>query len=82
VYISEIFPNNARGQGQSFGTAVHWVGAAIITLIMPYVLDRFKGGPIFSFFAIMMVFQLIWALWFMYETKGKSLEQIEKELIK
>jgi sugar porter (SP) family MFS transporter len=82
VYISEIFPNNARGQGQSFGTAVHWVGAAIITLVMPYVLNKFKGGPIFAFFAGMMVLQLIWALWFMYETKGKSLEQIEKELIK
>ncbi|MBK8700578.1 MAG: sugar porter family MFS transporter [Saprospiraceae bacterium] len=82
VYISEIFPNQARGQGQAFGTAVHWIGASIITLIMPYVLNLFKGGPIFAFFSVMMTFQLIWAIWFMVETKNKSLEHIEKELIK
>lgn len=81
VYISEIFPNQSRGQGQSFGTAVHWVGASIITLIMPYVLNKFQGGPIFLFFGIMMVLQLIWAVFYMYETKNKSLEQIEKELL-
>ena len=82
VYISEIFPNQSRGQGQSFGTAVHWVGASIITLIMPYVLNRFQGGPIFLFFGIMMILQLIWAVFFMYETRHKSLEQIEKELLR
>ena len=81
VYISEIFPNQSRGQGQSFGTAVHWVGASIITLIMPYVLNKFQGGPIFLFFGVMMILQLIWAVFYMYETKNKSLEQIEKELL-
>jgi MFS family permease len=81
VYISEIFPNQSRGQGQSFGTAVHWVGASIITLIMPYVLNKFQGGPIFLFFGVMMIIQLVWAVFIMYETKNKSLEQIEKELL-
>lgn len=81
VYISEIFPNQSRGMGQSFGTAIHWVGASIITLVMPYVLNKFQGGPIFLFFGSLMVLQLIWAIFFMYETKNKSLEEIESALL-
>jgi sugar porter (SP) family MFS transporter len=81
VYIAEIFPNNARANGQAFGTGVHWVGAAIITLLMPYVLKKYSGGPLFSFFCIMMVAQLIWVLWSVRETKGRSLEEIEREMI-
>jgi sugar porter (SP) family MFS transporter len=81
VYIAEIFPNNARANGQAFGTGVHWVGAALITLLMPYVLAKFSGGPLFAFFCIMMIGQLIWVLTKMTETKGKTLEEIEREMI-
>jgi MFS transporter, SP family, xylose:H+ symportor len=88
VFISEIFPNNVRGFGQSFGASVHWVFAAIITLITPYFLDEDTGiygkhpWPIFAFFAFMMVLQLIWVLTKVPETKGVSLEELEKKLIK
>ena len=64
VFISEIFPNNVRAYGQSWGTGVHWVFAAIITLITPLFLDKDDGvfgdnpWPIFAFFAVMMVLQL------------------------
>jgi sugar porter (SP) family MFS transporter len=86
VFISEIFPNKIRAAGQSFGASVHWVFAAIITLITPYFLDDKNGifkenpWPIFAFFAGMMVLQLIWVLTKMPETKGVSLEDIEKKL--
>jgi sugar porter (SP) family MFS transporter len=88
VFISEIFPNKIRASGQSFGASVHWVCAAIITLITPYFLDTnfgiFKDNPwpIFAFFAGMMVLQLIWVLTTMPETKGVSLEELENKLIK
>jgi sugar porter (SP) family MFS transporter len=88
VFISEIFPNKIRATGQSFGASVHWVFAAIITLITPFFLDDKDGifkdnpWPIFAFFAVMMVLQLIWVLTKMPETKGVSLEEIEKKLIK
>jgi sugar porter (SP) family MFS transporter len=87
VFIAEIFPNNVRAFGQSFGSSVHWVFAAIITLITPVFLDKDKGvfgdnpWPIFAFFAVMMVLQLIWVLTKVPETKGVSLEELEKELI-
>jgi len=87
VFISEIFPNNVRALGQSFGASVHWVFAAVITLITPYFLDKDSGvfgdnpWPIFAFFAFMMVMQLIWVLTKVPETRGVSLEELEKKLI-
>ncbi len=86
VFISEIFPNKIRASGQSFGASVHWVFAAIITLITPFFLDDKDGifkdnpWPIFAFFAGMMVLQLVWVLTKMPETKGVSLEEIEEKL--
>ncbi|MGN6490639.1 MAG: sugar porter family MFS transporter [Agriterribacter sp.] len=88
VFISEIFPNNVRALGQSLGASTHWVFAAIITLITPFFLDADKGvlkdepWIIFVFFAFMMVLQLIWVVTKMPETKGVSLEELEKKLVK
>ena len=82
VFISEIFPNNVRAFGQSFGSFTHWFFAATITLLMPYVLGKFSGGPIFTFFAFMMVLQLLFVLFMMPETKGASLEELERRLVK
>lgn len=87
VFIAEIFPNKVRATGQSFGASVHWIFAAVITLITPVFLDDKKGilkdSPeiIFAFFAGMMVLQLIWVLTKVPETKGASLEDLEKKLI-
>lgn len=88
VFISEIFPNKVRAIGQSFGASTHWVFAALITLITPVFLDADEGivkdnpWPIFAFFAFMMVLQLVWVLTKVPETKGISLEALEKKLIK
>jgi len=87
VFISEIFPNKVRAMGQSFGASIHWVFAALITLITPVFLDADKGifkdnpWPIFAFFAFMMALQLIWVLTKVPETKGVSLEELEKKLV-
>ena len=86
VFIAEIFPNNSRALGQSFGASVHWVFAALITFLTPIFLDKSEGwlkdDPwiIFAFFACMMMLQLIWVLTKFPETKGVSLEEIQKRL--
>lgn len=84
VFISEIFPNNVRANGQSFGTGIHWIFAALITLAGPVVIDVFKENPwpIFAFFAFMMVLQLVFVLFMMPETKGLSLEELEHKMLK
>jgi len=86
VFISEIFPNQVRAYGQSLGTGTHWVFAALITLLTPVFIDRQEGifgdnpWPVFAFFAFMMVLQLLFTWKIMPETKGKSLEELAKEL--
>jgi sugar porter (SP) family MFS transporter len=88
VFIAEIFPNKVRASGQAFGASVHWIFAAIITLITPVFLDADNGifkdnpWPIFAFFAFMMALQLIWVLTKVPETKAVSLEELEKKLVK
>ncbi|MGQ7249696.1 sugar porter family MFS transporter [Halomonas sp. V046] len=81
VFISEVFPNHVRARGQSFGSSIHWVFAALITLIMPWVLGTFSGGPVFAFFAVMMLLQLGFVMFLMPETKNVSLEQLQKHLV-
>ena len=88
VFISEIFPNHIRAKGQALGASVHWIFAALITLIAPVFIDDKQGifkdnpWPIFAFFALMMFVQLIWVLTKVPETKGVALEELEKQLIK
>lgn len=82
VYISEIFPNNIRSYGQSFGVSTHWILAAIIPSFIPFLFGFIGPGFVFSFFALMMVFQLLFVHFIMPETKGISLEDLSKKLIK
>ena len=82
VFISEIFPNTVRANGQAFGTGIHWIFAALITLVGPIIIDIYKENPwpIFAFFAFMMLLQLVFVLFMMPETKGLSLEEIESKM--
>ena len=81
VFISEIFPNHVRSFGQSIGTSTHWVLAFIIPASVPLLIANIGAGAMFMIFAVMMVFQLIWVIFVMPETKGVSLEDLEKQLI-
>ena len=79
VFISEIFPNRVRARGQALGSFTHWFMAAAISWTFP-VFAEASGGYIFTFYAICMVGQLIWVLLVMPETKGISLEKMQKKL--
>ncbi len=80
VFISEIFPNRQRAEGQSLGSFTHWIFAALLTTFFPKMVTAFPPGYVFSFFAFMMVLQLIWVKTLVPETKGVPLEQIQKQL--
>lgn len=82
VYISEIFPNHLRASGQSFGTSTHWILAAIIPSLVPVLFSTIGPGTVFLVFAMMMVFQLLFVIFMMPETKGISLEELSKKLIR
>ena len=80
VFISEIFPNRQRAEGQALGCFTHWVFAALLTTFFPKMVTAFPPGYVFSFFAFMMVLQLIWVKTMIPETKGVPLEQMQKRL--
>ncbi|TMM58351.1 sugar porter family MFS transporter [Maribacter algarum] len=80
VFISEIFPNHLRGSGQAFGSSVHWVLAWLIPSSIPFLFTWIGPGPVFGFFAFMMVLQLLFVHFIMPETKGISLEELSKKL--
>ncbi len=76
VFISEIFPNEVRANGQAFGSFTHWFMAALISYTFPFIAQTFGGGTTFAFFAFMMVLQLLFVWKMMPETKGTSLEEV------
>ncbi len=79
VFISEVFPNRVRAKGQSLGSFTHWIMNALISLVFPRLAAASRGAP-FVFFSAMMVLQFF-VVWFSYpETKGVTLEQMQKKL--
>lgn len=80
VFISEIFPNKLRAAGQSFGSSVHWVLAALIPSFIPFLFKEIGPATVFIFFCLMMVWQLFWVRFKMPETKGETLENLAESL--
>ena len=78
VFISEIFPNSVRAGGQSIGSGTHWVFAAVITAITPYIIEILDNnpGPIFYLFGFLMIIQLLFVKYLMPETRKTSLEKM------
>ncbi|MFH1195742.1 MAG: sugar porter family MFS transporter [bacterium] len=76
VFISELFPNKLRAAGQSFGSSVHWVLAALIPSFIPFLFREIGTAIVFAVFCVMMICQLIWVIFKMPETKGQTLENL------
>ena len=79
VYISEVFPNTVRAKGQSLGSFSHWFMNALISGVFP-LMAASSGAYPFVFFSAMMVLQFFVVLFVYPETKGFTLEQMQKEL--
>ena len=79
VYISEIFPTAVRARGQSVGSSTHWAMCAVITFLFPVIAEHSKATP-FVFFALMMALQFVVVLLFFPETKGVSLEEMDRKI--
>jgi len=80
VFISEIFPNRHRAEGQALGSFTHWIFAAVLTTFFPKLVVALHPGYVFCFFTGMMCLQLLWVRTMVPETKGVSLEQLQAAL--
>jgi SP family arabinose:H+ symporter-like MFS transporter len=80
VYLSEVFSNRVRSKGQSLGSSTHWIMNFAISLVFPYFAVRFGGGYPFVFFAAMMALMFFVVLFTFPETKGVTLEQMQRKL--
>lgn len=80
VFISELFPDHLRAKGQAFGATIHWLLAAIIPSLMPFLFEKIGAAAVFGFFTLMMILQLAWIRIKVPETKGKSLDVLHQEL--
>jgi SP family arabinose:H+ symporter-like MFS transporter len=81
VYLSEVFPTRVRAKGQSLGAFTHWIMNALIAWTFPTIAG-ISGAVPFVFFAIMMVLQFVVVLLMYPETKGVSLEEMQRRLEK
>ncbi|MDF9797226.1 SP family arabinose:H+ symporter-like MFS transporter [Catalinimonas alkaloidigena] len=81
VVVSEIFPNKYRGSAMSVSLFLHWSSTYLVTQTFPWMLENKGGAFSFGIFAIISALSFIFVWFFVPETKGKSLEQIEKELV-
>jgi SP family arabinose:H+ symporter-like MFS transporter len=81
VVISEIFPNQIRGTAMSVATAVLWFMNWIVTQTFPVAIDQLGHTNTFLIFACMGLLSLLFVIFVLPETKGKSLEEISMSIV-
>ena len=81
VLISEIFPNRIRGAAMSIAVFSLWVACTVLTLTFPYLKNALGAHGAFWTFGGICVFGFIFMYRYLPETKGKSLEDIERQLV-
>jgi sugar porter (SP) family MFS transporter len=82
VLLSEMFPNNIRARGSAIGSFSHWFFNAILTFLFPVVAGAIGTGYVFVFYTVATITSFFFFKKFLVETKGKSLEELEKVVIK
>jgi sugar porter (SP) family MFS transporter len=82
VYIGEVFPNAVRSKGQGVGNASHWFMNTAIQLAFPMVVAQTGRSAPFTFFAVMTAVQFVVVLFVYPETKGQTLEALQRRLVR
>lgn len=80
VILSEIFPNRVRGTAMALATAILWVASTLLVLLFPYINNLVKVSGAFWLYAFICILGFLFIRSKLPETKGKSLEEVEKEL--
>lgn len=81
VVISEIFPNRIRGAAMAISVSALWLACFLLTFYFPTLNAKFGAAGTFGLYAGICVLGFIFILFALPETKNKTLEQIERELV-
>jgi SP family arabinose:H+ symporter-like MFS transporter len=79
VVAAELFPNRLRSKGMSVAIVALWIACTIVTITFPIMLEKLSGGITFLIFAMICLANLLYVWRFVPETKGKTLEELERE---
>lgn len=82
VVAAELFPNRLRSKGMSIAIVSLWIACTIVSIAFPVMLEKLSGGITFLIFALICLANLLYVLKYVPETKGKTLEELEKEFAK
>jgi SP family arabinose:H+ symporter-like MFS transporter len=82
VVAAELFPNRLRSKGMSIAIVSLWIACTIVSIAFPVMLEKLSGGITFLIFALICLANLVYVLKYVPETKGKTLEELEKEFAK
>lgn len=82
VVAAELFPNRLRSKGMSIAIVSLWMACTVVTIVFPIMLEKLSGGITFLIFALICLANLLYVLKYVPETKGKTLEELEKEFAK
>lgn len=79
VMLSEIFPLAARGTAMGIATVANWIFNFAVTFTLPVFIAAWGTGPVFSMYAVLNLIVVAFVGFFVSETKGRSLEQLETD---
>lgn len=79
VVAAELFPNRLRSKGMSIAIIFLWIACTIVTIAFPVMLEKLSGGTTFLVFALICLANLLYVVKYVPETKGKTLEELEKQ---
>jgi len=82
VVLAEIFPTRIRGRAMSIATVCLWTACYLVSQTFPWMLEQFEGPLTFWFYGAMCLAALLFVARFVPETKGKTLEEIERSWLK
>lgn len=81
VVLSEIFPIKIRGLAMSVATFILWLANFIVSGTFPWLLARLDGAWTFFVYAFICAVSFVFVFVAVPETQGKTLEELEKELV-
>ncbi|BAK20936.1 arabinose-proton symporter [Melissococcus plutonius ATCC 35311] len=79
VIVGEIFPLSIRGRASGLASSLNWLGSFLVGLLFPIMTAHMSQEIVFAIFGVICLLGVLFVQFFVPETRGRTLEQIEQE---